>query len=177
MIEESTIHSHVVNVAQRRVFTGVEDDRTKKLRRKSWQGPAERETELSMNGPHKKVPESQSASSTSKRSQKPSRNNNKPERRQRTDEDVAAVIRDLDQLEVKGECERIAKARGVLLRAALGPGRSKCVTLARDDIIAFLVKRFAYSSPEAGRLLRMNHATVLCSIERSKARAVSEPRG
>lgn len=124
-----------------------------------------------MNGLRKKVPESQSASSTSKRSQKPSRNNNKPERQQRTDEDVAEVIRELDHLEVRTECEKIAKARGVLLRAALGPGRTKCVTLARDDIIAFLVKRFAYSSPEAGRLLRMNHATVLCSMARSKERA------
>jgi chromosomal replication initiation ATPase DnaA len=124
-----------------------------------------------MNGLHKKVPESQSASSASKRSQKPSRNNNKPERRQRTDEDVAEVIRELDHLEVRAECEKIAKARGVLLRAALGPGRTKCVTLARDDIIAFLVKRFAYSSPETGRLLRMNHATVLCSMHRTKERS------
>ncbi|HYX19747.1 MAG TPA: hypothetical protein VFA98_02770 [Thermoanaerobaculia bacterium] len=127
-----------------------------------------------MNGLHKKVPEYQSASSTSKRSRKTARNNNKAERRQRTDEDVAEVIRDLDNLEVRKECERIAKARGVLLRAALGPGRSKCVTMARDDIIAFLVKRFAYSSPEAGKLLRMNHATVLCSMHRTKERAGGE---
>lgn len=124
-----------------------------------------------MNGPRTKVPESQSASSTSKRSQKPSRSNNKPKRRQRTDEDAAAVIHRLDQLEVRRECEQIAKARGVLLREALGPERTKCVTLARDDIIAFLVKRFAYSMPEAGNLMRMDHTSIMSSIKRTKARS------
>jgi hypothetical protein len=142
----------------------------------SWQGPAERETELSMNGLRSKVPESQSASSTSKRSQKPSRNNNKPKRRQHTDEDAVAIIHRLDQLEIKHECEKIAKARGVLLREALGPERTKCVTRARDDIIAFLVERFDYSSPEIGKLLHMDHSSVLYSIKRTKERSLPPPK-
>jgi hypothetical protein len=122
-----------------------------------------------MERPNKKLPEYQSASSTSTRSQKKNNNNNnRPKRRQRSDADIVAVMHELEQLEVLGECKRLAKVRGVLIRAALGPGRSKCVVDARDDIIAFLVKRFAYSSPEAGRLLRMNHATILGSIQRTK---------
>jgi chromosomal replication initiation ATPase DnaA len=124
-----------------------------------------------VNGLGRKLSESRAASSTCTRSQKKRfSNNQKPKRHVRDDKDIAEVTAELERLEVLQECRQICKSRGVLLRAALGAGRSKTVVVARDDIVAFLVQRFGYSSPECGAVLKMNHATVLTSLERTKAR-------
>jgi chromosomal replication initiation ATPase DnaA len=129
-----------------------------------------------MNGFKGKVHDSQIVSTATTRSQRKvaRSNNNKPQRHQRTDEDIAEITRDLAELDVLEDCKRVSKSHGVLLRAALGSGRSKCVVDARDAIISYLVERFGYSSPECGRLLRMNHATVLESLSRSRDKAKAE---
>ena len=128
-----------------------------------------------MNGFKGKVHDSQVVSTATTRSQRKAElsNNNKPKRRQRTEADVVEITHDLAELDVLGDCKRIAKSHGVLLRAALGSGRSKCVVDARDAVIEYLCKRFGYSSPECGRLLRMNHATILESLGRTREKASS----
>jgi chromosomal replication initiation ATPase DnaA len=88
----------------------------------------------------------------------------------RTEEDVAAITRDLEELEVLDECRKLAKKHGVFLKAALGSTRHTSVVRARDAIIEFLDRRFRYSSSEAGKLLRMDHTTVQESRRRTRAR-------
>jgi chromosomal replication initiation ATPase DnaA len=94
----------------------------------------------------------------------------KPKQKKRSEVDINAIARDLQELEILDEVRRLARKHGVLLRAALGSARTKNVVLARDAIIEFLRERFQYSSPEAGNLLRMNHTSVQESMRRTKAR-------
>jgi hypothetical protein len=131
------------------------------------------------NGLERKLSESRVTSSTSTQIQKRHVKHTKIQKRhQRDEKDIAAVTRDLERLgpRVIKDCLRICKARGVLLRAAVGSGRTKTVVIARDDIVAYLSKRFGYSSSEIGAILRLDHSTILCSLARTKERQKAKGR-
>ena len=68
------------------------------------------------------------------------------------------------------EARRIAREHGVLARDLLGASRLPKAVEARDALIVFLKKRFRYSTTEVGRLLKMDHTTVLESNRRTEAR-------
>lgn len=93
----------------------------------------------------------------------------------RSEADIAAITRDLEELEILGEVKTIARKHGVLLRAALSSSRTQTAVLARDAIIDFLRGRFRYSSPETGKLLRMDYTSVQESMRRTKARKDGKP--
>lgn len=92
------------------------------------------------------------------------------QKQKRSEADVKAVMRDLQELEVLDEVRGLARKHGALIRAALGSSRHTNTVLARDAIIEFLRERFRYSSSEMGKLLHMDHTTVQESMRRTKAR-------
>lgn len=92
------------------------------------------------------------------------------QKQKRSEADVKAVMRDLQELEVLDEVRHLARKHGALIRAALGSSRHTNTVLARDAIIEFLRERFRYSSSETGKLLRMDHTSVQASMRRTKAR-------
>lgn len=94
----------------------------------------------------------------------------KQKRLPRTEADINAIAHDFQELEILDDVRRLARKHGVLLRAALGPSRSPSIVLARDAIIEFLRGRFQYSCSETAKLLRMDHTTVLASMQRTKER-------
>jgi chromosomal replication initiation ATPase DnaA len=101
--------------------------------------------------------------------------NGQRQRFERTEADVAAITRDLQELEILGEIKSLARKHGVLLNAVLSSSRSQSIVIARDAIIDFLRSRFQYSSTETGGLLRMDHTTVQESMRRTKARKIEPP--
>lgn len=88
----------------------------------------------------------------------------------RSDADIAAITRDLQELGVLEDVKALTRKHGVLLRAALGSARHKNVVLARDEIIGYLRERFGYSSSEVSVLLHVDHSTILVSTRRTKER-------
>jgi len=91
-------------------------------------------------------------------------------KRLRTDADAKPIERDLAELGVDEDARRIAREHGALMRDVLGSSRMPKSVAARDALIDFLCKRFRYSTPEVGKLLKMDHSSVLEAKRRHKER-------